>query len=236
MERIQKADSLPESFRKNVLTHLSHAVNTSQEEPYSRTNGISTSSDHSRWWISRLICFASVSIIGLAGDLLSKQWVFSWRGLPGESPTWWLFEGYVGIQTAVNPGALFGFGAGWGKAFAVLSIIAATGIVVWLFSYKAARSWWITIASACVLGGIFGNMYDRLGLWYSPGLPAEWSSGVRDWILFCYHDYTWPNFNIADSLLVCGTGVLAWRSLFCDDPQSSVLPKRSPSEDSAAVR
>lgn len=169
----------------------------------------------------RLITFVSVAALGLASDLISKQMIFAWRGLPGESPEWWLIEGYVGIQTAVNPGALFGFGAGWGKAFAVLSVIAATGIVVWLFVYNAARSWWITIASACVLAGIFGNMYDRLGLWYSAGLPQEWSSGVRDWILFCYKDYTWPNFNIADSLLVCGTAVLAWRSLFCNDPQGS---------------
>jgi signal peptidase II len=167
-----------------------------------------------RWWTSRLTAYLCVAAIGLAADLLTKQWVFDWRGTPGESPVWWLWEGYVGIQTAVNPGALFGFGHGWGRAFAMLSILAAIGISVWLFKYKAARSWWITIASGAILAGIFGNMYDRLGLWYESWMPDTWSSGVRDWILLTYEGHVWPNFNIADSLLVCGTIVLLWRSIF----------------------
>jgi signal peptidase II len=33
---------------------------------------------------------------------------------------------------------------------------------------------------------------------------------VRDWILLRYGQFTWPNFNIADSLLVVGTGMLLW--------------------------
>lgn len=217
---------------RRVLTQMSHTADSGHNEVYNVPGSVASSAVASRWKISRLICFISVAVIGLAGDLLSKQWIFAWRGLPGESPEWWLIEGYVGIQTAVNPGALFGIGAGWGKAFAALSIIAATGIIVWLFVYNAARSWWLTIASACVLGGIFGNMYDRLGLWYSPDFPVEWSSGVRDWILFCYHDYTWPNFNIADSLLVCGTAILAWRSLFCSESQTSA--ESSQTKESAA--
>jgi signal peptidase II len=162
--------------------------------------------------ISRWIAFIALAIFGTAADLLSKQWVFAWRGLPGENPPWWIWEGYVGIETAVNTGALFGMGAGYGGLFAGMSIVAAAAIMIWLFGFRAANSWFLTIALGCVMGGIMGNLYDRLGLWYSPDMPVP--CGVRDWILLRYRHYTWPNFNIADSLLVCGAIMLAWQSIF----------------------
>jgi len=35
---------------------------------------------------------------------------------------------------------------------------------------------------------------------------------VRDWILVMIGNWPWPNFNIADSLLVCGAGLLLWHA------------------------
>lgn len=150
-------------------------------------------------------------------DLWTKQAIFSWRGWPGEQPPWWLVTDYVGIETAINVGALFGMGAGFGKVFAILSVLAAVGIFVWLSVYRAIDKWWLTVALGCVLAGIVGNLYDRLGLWYQPGMPDEWRSAVRDWILFRYKDYTWPNFNLADSFLVVGACMLAIHSFFAAD-------------------
>ena len=166
---------------------------------------------------SRITLFAVLSVVGCAADLITKQVVFQWRGLPRPNNEWWLWEPYVGIETAVNIGALFGMGSGYGHLFAILSIVAAIGIVVWLFRYGAASDQWLTVALSLVMGGIFGNLYDRLGLWWSPGLPLEWKTGVRDWILFRYGDFTWPNFNIADSLLVCGAIMLMLHA-FCFEP------------------
>ncbi len=157
---------------------------------------------------SRYGVFAGLATIGCAADLLTKHWVFQWRGLPRENNEWWLWEPYIGIETAVNPGALFGVGGGYGHVFAVLSILAAIGIGTWLFWFGAAKDRWLTVALGLVLGGILGNLYDRLGLWVQPDYPLAWKSGVRDWILFRYGQYTWPNFNIADSLLVCGAVML----------------------------
>ncbi|MCH7729326.1 MAG: signal peptidase II, partial [Planctomycetes bacterium] len=84
-----------------------------------------------------------------------------------------------------------------------LSVIAAAGIVIWLFVLKGARDKLLTVSLGCVTAGIFGNLYDRLGF-----AGEEYQSGVRDWILFKFGDYKWPNFNIADSLLVCGAMLL----------------------------
>ncbi|MCA9132494.1 MAG: signal peptidase II, partial [Planctomycetales bacterium] len=132
---------------------------------------------------------------------------------------WWLLEPYVGIETAVNPGALFGMGAGWGLMFAALSVGAAVAIFVWLAKFRAIDSWLLTVALGSVMGGILGNLYDRLGLWNPPASVPQWRSGVRDWILIQYSDsYVWPNFNIADSLLVCGAIMLAIHSFWFAPP------------------
>ena len=163
---------------------------------------------------ARWISFSVIAILGTSIDLLTKQWVFSWRGLPGVQPPWWIVEGYVGIETAVNPGALFGMGAGFGTLFAALSVVAAIAVLVWLGKFGAIDSWWLTICLAMVMGGIFGNLYDRLGMWNPPASEPAWASGVRDWILLQYSSYKWPNFNIADSLLVCGAIMLGIHSFF----------------------
>ncbi|MEZ6113978.1 MAG: signal peptidase II [Pirellulaceae bacterium] len=164
--------------------------------------------------VGRYLIYAALAVGGCAADLLTKQVVFDWRGWPGEQPIWWLVEGYVGIETSLNRGALFGMGSGFGLVFAGLSFLAAGGILAWLFYYRAANDLWLTIALGCITGGILGNLYDRLGFWHDPAIISpEYRSAVRDWILLRYKDHTWPNFNIADSLLVTGACLLmlhAW--------------------------
>ena len=163
-----------------------------------------------RFWV-----FVSIAVLGGGVDLWSKEVIFRWRGLPTQSDIWWVWEPYFGIETAVNIGAVFGLGAGQGHWFAVMSVVAAVGIVCWLFWFRAAESWWLTVALGMVGGGIIGNLYDRLGMWWQPGYPDEWKSGVRDWILWRINEqWTWPNFNIADSLLVVGAGMLLYQSFF----------------------
>ncbi|WP_084428035.1 signal peptidase II [Roseimaritima ulvae] len=180
--------------------------------------------------------FGLLAVLGAAADLISKQVVFAKRGLPAESDVWWVIEGYVGIETAVNTGAVFGLGAGRGLMFAALSVLAAIGILIWLFWFRAAYQLWLTVALGCVMAGIFGNLYDRLGLWWQPGYPEAWRSGVRDWILWqAGENWKWPNFNIADSLLVIGAGMLLWKSFFPDPPHGSPTEAGQPSDTDAGA-
>lgn len=160
---------------------------------------------------NRYFIFLLIGGLGCLADLATKSWVFSALGAPG-GPTQWLWEGYCGFQTSLNEGALFGMGQGKVWLFASLSIAAAVSIVYWLFINGAARDLLLTIALGCVMGGILGNLYDRLGLWSLPGRPGQRIYAVRDWILFQYHDWVWPNFNLADSLLVCGAALLVWHT------------------------
>lgn len=165
-----------------------------------------------------MVTFFALAAIGATADLLSKAAVFRWQGLPGQNSVWWIVEDHFGIQTAVNIGAVFGLGAGKGTWFAVLSILAGIGAVIWLFWFGAAQSRWLTWALGLISGGIIGNLYDRLGMWWQEGYPPHWQSGVRDWILFKIDGVPffdpWPNFNIADSLLVVGACMLMYQSLF----------------------
>lgn len=164
---------------------------------------------------SRYLLFAAISLGGCLADLVTKSLIFAWRGPPREDNVWWIWEGYFGIETALNPGALFGMGKNYGPFFACLSIAAAIGIVYWLFVRGAARDLSLTTALGLVIGGIFGNLYDRVGFGQGVDASGRWQTEVRDWILFRYQhqDYTWPNFNIADCLLVCGAALLMWHAL-----------------------
>lgn len=163
----------------------------------------------------RGILYLVIAVVGCAADLVSKEMVFAWRGLPTAENEYWLWKGYVGIETSLNRGALFGMGAGFSSLFALLSLTAITGILVWLFIYRAASDRLLTVILAMITGGILGNLYDRLGLWSNAGIPPEFESyryAVRDWILFRYKEHTWPNFNIADCLLVIGAGLMMYQS------------------------
>ncbi|MEM6687985.1 MAG: signal peptidase II, partial [Planctomycetota bacterium] len=161
--------------------------------------------------------------------------VFVALGLPGQSDPYWIIEGIFGFQTAVNIGAVFGIGAGQGTWFALFSIVAGIGLAVWLFRFGAIQSRWLTVALGLVAGGILGNLYDRLGMWWQPTYPQEWKSGVRDFILFRLEGMPffdpWPNFNIADSLLVVGAVMLMVQSLFFPQPGESTMDEDAIDEE-----
>lgn len=165
--------------------------------------------------ISRWVTFWSIAVLGCALDLASKHWVFDWLGMPG-GRTYWIIDGIFGLQTSLNQGALFGLGQGKVLWFAALSVGAGIGIVYWLFVARAALDRWLTVALGCIMAGVLGNLHDRLGLWNA---DANAIYAVRDWILFCYADRTWPNFNIADSFLVCGAIMLCVHALRAESAQ-----------------
>ncbi|MEM9826249.1 MAG: signal peptidase II [Planctomycetota bacterium] len=163
--------------------------------------------------VQSLVLFSIVATLGLGGDLWTKSVLFDWLGLPGTSDPYWLVDGVFGFQTAVNPGAMFGMGAGKGLLFAGFSIVALLGIGFWLIRGGGMQNRKLSLVLGLISGGILGNLYDRLGLWTGPFLDhplyqSEYDSGVRDWILFRVEGVPlfdpWPNFNIADACLVVG--------------------------------
>jgi signal peptidase II len=179
----------------------------------------------------RYLLFGGIAALGCTVDLLTKRWIFDSLGMPHRRPSIWLVDEIFGFTTSLNEGALFGIGQGQGLLFSGLSVVAVVGICYWLFVAKAAHDRLLTIALGSVSGGIFGNLYDRLGL---PGLKWQVDSvhqtgetvyAVRDWLHFKIdHVIDWPIFNVADSLLVCGAALLVWHAMRLEHPVAHPEP------------
>ena len=188
---------------------------------------------------SRYLVFFFLAICGCLLDLVTKSWIFGRLGMPTEKPVWWFWEDVFGLQTSLNEGALFGLGQGQVILFSVMSVVAAIGICVWLFVARAARQWLVTVACGLITAGIFGNLYDRLGLpglhWNYPNPPlhevGEPVFAVRDWILVMIGSWPWPTFNLADSMLVAGAGLIIIHVIWFDSPQEKKGEK--PAESAA---
>ncbi|MGL4944000.1 MAG: signal peptidase II [Thermoguttaceae bacterium] len=171
-----------------------------------------------RLFLLRLSLFLSLAVGGFALDLATKDWAFRRLGLPGEQPPFWIIDGVCGVQTSLNEGALFGMGQGFVHVFSAIACLALVGVVVW-FCVAAWRSLFFTTLLGAITAGITGNLWDRLGLHEIQAVHADGTResvyAVRDWILVMIGSYHWPNFNIADSLLVVSAiaiGVYAFLS------------------------
>lgn len=176
--------------------------------------------------LSRYLIYGGIASGGCLIDLLTKHWVFDWLGIPGSQPIWWIWKGYFGIETSLNGGALFGMGQGQSAIFAVISVAAFLGIVYWLFLAGGARDCWMTTATGFITAGIFGNLFDRLGLWTPPWAPQQRITMVRDWVLWCYgEEHKWPNFNLADVFLVTGAIMLLLHAFLWPAAESNA-PKK----------
>ena len=158
--------------------------------------------------------FLAVVVAAAAADLLSKQWIFARLGMPGESPAIGIIPGLLCLETNLNEGALFGMGQGMGMVFAAVSCAALVGILATVARASVRSEPWLVVALALITGGIAGNLYDRLGLprlkWHAPlGRIGDPVYAVRDWIHFKLEGIIdWPIFNLADTWLVIGAGLL----------------------------
>ena len=101
-----------------------------------------------------------------------------------------------------NTGGAFGILASWAspmrRGFFIIASIAA--IVLLWFLYRQAASGssrLLRISLVSIGGGAFGNLYDRAV-----------SGEVVDFLDFYLGSWHWPAFNIADSAICIGVGML----------------------------
>jgi signal peptidase II len=184
---------------------------------------------------SRAVVFLLMAAVIFAADLATKSLVFRDLGYPatdlepvargthtvfaappgrdGTSVAY--LDGWLSFRlfTSFNRGALWGVGQGYTWLFAALSTAAVIGIPTWLFGFRAARSWWLTLALSLILGGTLGNLYDRIGLPECTDENGQTVLAVRDFLLFTFGTFHWPVFNFADVSLVTGASMLVVHSL-----------------------
>jgi signal peptidase II len=98
-----------------------------------------------------------------------------------------------------NTGAAFSFlaqAAGWQRWFFVGLGLAATAFIVWMLLRHGGQRLF-SAALALILGGALGNVIDRL-------LHGH----VIDFIQVHWRDAYFPSFNVADSAITIGAGLL----------------------------
>jgi signal peptidase II len=107
--------------------------------------------------------------------------------------------GFFDLVRYHNTGAAFSFLAdagGWQHGFFTAVSTLASAVMVYLL-VKHPQKKLFCFGLALVLGGALGNLYDRLTLGY-----------VVDFLLFYYQQWAWPAFNVADSAICVGVGLL----------------------------
>ena len=151
------------------------------------------------------LIFWSLTLAGLALDLWSKSTVFNWlEQKPGNSVS--IIDGFLQLVMRTNSGAAFGIFAGKPYFLMVISIVALV-LVFGVFLFFSGTSHRVVhVALGLFTAGICGNLYDRI---FNGGL-------VRDFIDVYYRNYHWPAFNVADSLLCIGVGMLIISTFFTE--------------------
>lgn len=107
--------------------------------------------------------------------------------------------GFFDLVRYHNTGAAFSFLAdagGWQHGFFTAVSTLASAVMVYLL-VKHPQKKLFCFGIALVLGGALGNLYDRLTLGY-----------VVDFLLLYYQQWAWPAFNVADSAICVGVGLL----------------------------
>ncbi|UCF00091.1 MAG: signal peptidase II [Planctomycetota bacterium] len=148
------------------------------------------------------LVFWSLMAAGLLLDLWSKSVVFDWLQQQ-QRDSFTIIDGFLQLVVTENAGAAFGIAAGQTKLLVGVSVIALIAILAIFFFSKTEHAL-VHAALGLFAAGVCGNLWDRI---FNGGM-------VRDFIDVSYRQYHWPAFNVADSMLCIGVGLLIISSLF----------------------
>ncbi len=151
----------------------------------------------------------------VAADQFTKHLVLQGISIHESVP---LINGFFNLTYITNTGAAFGFLAGheaWRHLF-FMGIGSVSVLVMLIFYLKAGpHSLAVTLGLALVSGGALGNLWDRVQLGF-----------VVDFLDFYLGNYHWPAFNVADSAITVGGGLMAWSLLISSDKGGPPCRKR----------
>jgi signal peptidase II len=165
----------------------------------SATDGLSPISSASRSLAAgpaQWLALFAVAISAIAADQATKHVVVSQLALGERTHV----IGPFSIHHLQNSGIAFGLFASATAVVIVLTTIAVGWMLV-LFARSGARHPILPAALGLVIGGSVSNLADRVRLGH-----------VTDFLDFRY----WPAFNLADSFIVIGVGILLAALLLSD--------------------
>lgn len=110
-------------------------------------------------------------------------------------------------------------GAAWGifddKIYLLIGVSVIALVIVYNFLCTFKENKRNNIAFGILLGGIIGNLIDRIFIGY-----------VRDFIDVYIGNYNFPVFNISDSCIVIGTVLLIYAIIKGEDKKSGIRGKK----------
>jgi signal peptidase II len=138
-----------------------------------------------------------ISVLVIVVDQLTKLWIERTM-LLGDS---FAVLPVLDIVRAHNSGAAFSFLAtagGWQRwAFSLLAVAVSIGIIYWLRTIARATHALLASGLALILGGAIGNVIDRIEHGF-----------VVDFIYAHWDVHYFPAFNVADSAISIGAGLV----------------------------
>lgn len=110
---------------------------------------------------------------------------------------------FLNLRLGFNTGVTFGLLADGGALGRWALVAATSAVVVWLlvWMWREARIS-VVVPLGLIIGGALGNILDRLR-----------QGAVTDFIDLHVGAASWPTFNLADSAIVTGVGLLLLASL-----------------------
>ncbi len=168
------------------------------EEPGVAVSTAAPGVSRRRRWQS--LALLSVALLVFITDQLTKNWVV--ENLPERTPIPVLGE-VLQWYFVRNPGAAFSMASGATWIFTILAAVVVV-VILWQIRRLASRSWALFLA--LLLGGVLGNLTDRLTR--EPGFP------VGHVIDFISTPWLIPAiYNVADIAIVVGMGLFILISL-----------------------
>lgn len=134
----------------------------------------------------------------LAADQITKQAV-SKTLEPGGLVV--VIPGLFNLVHTNNAGVAFGMLAdahsAWIASILILFSLGVMGLLAWLLMSDRIPGLMGQVGAALILGGAAGNVIDRV-----------FRHSVVDFLDFYFRGYHWPAFNVADSAIVIGGGLI----------------------------
>ncbi|MBI4197586.1 MAG: signal peptidase II [Chloroflexi bacterium] len=165
-----------------------------------------------RAWLYDLY-LAALILLAFILDQATKGWVRGNLAL-GESlpPT-----GFFRITHTYNTGSAFGLFPNQ-TLLLMMASIAGIAILLLYFRNLSIPPFWLRTSLGLQLGGAAGNLVDRITL-----------GRVTDFL----DAGSWPVFNLADSSIMIGIGILAW--CIWRSPKATAKPKEEAKEQEAPL-
>ena len=143
----------------------------------------------------------AVAAVILAADQATKWWILEVVRLPEIGRI--VVTPFLNLTMVWNRGVTFGLLAGeaWWHAWVLAAV--ALGVAAALLAWLArAPDRWTALAIGLVLGGAIGNVIDRVRF-----------GAVADFVDLHAFGWHWYVFNLADSAIVVGVGLLLAHAL-----------------------